>query len=65
MLPAFPPVQIGGRLLGDAGLSANLPLGRGAFPCDAPWLTVYEPIRSAAQIVSLESVRLSLAPLPG
>ncbi len=40
-------------------------LGRGAFPCDAPGLTVYQPIRSAAQIVSVESVRLSLAPLPG
>ena len=178
MLPAFPPVQIGGRLLGDAGLSANLPLdpvlsedaerptlclaldllplraprpatlgealsraqdlqfatqsrraiaawqaildarasrkasapicllhlayadqaqevsgkaldfstasvaarwqsglkdmravvewlGRGAFPCDAPGLTVYQPIRSAARIVSFESVRLSLSPFPG
>jgi NTE family protein len=26
LLPFFPPVEIGGRLLGDAGLSANLPL---------------------------------------
>ena len=26
LLPAFSPVEIGGRLLGDAGLSANLPL---------------------------------------
>jgi NTE family protein len=40
-------------------------LGRGAFPCDAPGLTVYQPIRSAARIVSFESVRLSLSPFPG
>ncbi|HYC02336.1 MAG TPA: patatin-like phospholipase family protein [Azospirillaceae bacterium] len=26
-LPAFPPVEIGGRLYGDGGFSANLPLG--------------------------------------
>ena len=26
LLPAFPPVEIGERLLGDAGISANLPL---------------------------------------
>lgn len=26
LVPAFPPVEIGNRLLGDAGLSANLPL---------------------------------------
>lgn len=26
LLPAFSPVEIGGRLLGDAGISANLPL---------------------------------------
>lgn len=26
LLPAFAPVQLGGRLLGDAGMSANLPL---------------------------------------
>jgi NTE family protein len=26
LLPVFPPVEIGGRILGDAGISANLPL---------------------------------------
>lgn len=26
LIPAFSPVQIGGRLLGDAGMSANLPI---------------------------------------
>jgi NTE family protein len=26
LLPAFPPVEVDGRLLGDAGISANLPL---------------------------------------
>jgi len=26
LLPAFPPVEINGRLLGDAGISANLPI---------------------------------------
>ncbi|MGK6325142.1 patatin-like phospholipase family protein [Sphingomonas sp. DT-51] len=40
-------------------------LDRSAYPFDAPGLTVLQPIRSAAQIVSFESVRLSLSPSVG
>ncbi|SOB79370.1 NTE family protein [Sphingomonas guangdongensis] len=41
LLPAFPPVEVDGRLLGDAGISANLPLDVVlAEPGDAPLLCV-------------------------
>lgn len=34
LLPLFAPVEVGGRLLGDGGLAANVPLD---FPLDEPW----------------------------
>lgn len=40
-------------------------LDRGVLRFDAPGLTVYQPIRSAARIVSFEGVRLSLTPRSG
>lgn len=41
LLPVYPPVEIGGRLLGDAGISINLPLDSVmAQPQDKPLLCI-------------------------
>lgn len=41
MLPVYSPVEIGGRLLGDAGISINLPLDAMlAQPQDKPMLCI-------------------------
>ena len=40
LLPAFPPVEVAGRLLGDAGISANLPLDAVLEQADGRMLVV-------------------------